>query len=143
MKLLNRKSMPTVAALMQPFPYFAEFNASVADILELMHNHSIRHIPIKQGDNVVGIISERDLRWMKSPAIAIPAADEIPVHHVMTYNPYIVDMSTPLITAVSRMTEEKIGAAIVTSSGRLAGIVTIIDLCRAFGELLEEEYSYS
>ena len=77
MKLLDHNRMPTVAALMQPFPYFAEPNTSVADILKLMHDRNIRHIPIKQGDLVVGIISERDLRWMKSPAIAIPAADEI------------------------------------------------------------------
>jgi CBS domain-containing protein len=143
MKLLDYKRMPTVAALMQPFPYFAEPNASVAHILELMHDHSIRHIPIKQGDLVVGIISERDLRWMKSPAIAIPAADEIPVHHVMTYNPYVVDIDSPLTTVVSKMTEEKIGAAIVTSSGRLAGIITVIDLCRALAELLDTEFSHS
>ncbi len=143
MKLLDHHRMPTVATLMQPFPYFAEPNTSVADILKLMHDHDIRHIPIKQSDLVVGIISERDLRWMKSPAIAIPAADEILVQHVMTYNPYVVDINTSLITVVSKMTEDKIGAAIVTSSGRLAGIVTVIDLCRALAELLATQYSHS
>ncbi|WP_144054359.1 HPP family protein [Pleurocapsa sp. PCC 7319] len=143
MTLLDHKRMPTVATLMQPFPYFAELNDSVARILELMHDHNIRHIPIKQGDRVIGIISERDLRWMKSPAIVIPAADEIPVHHVMTYNPYVVDINTPLTTVISRITKEKIGAAIVTSSGRLAGIVTVIDLCRALAELLDTEFSAS
>ena len=141
MKLLNYEQMPTVAALMQPFPYFAEPKDSVAHIIKLMEDHSIRHIPIKQGDQVVGIISERDLRWMKSPAIVMPDADEIPVHHVMTFNPYVVDINTPLTSVVSEMTEKKIGAAIVTSSGRLVGIVTVIDLCRALGELLESEFS--
>ena len=61
----------------------------------------------------------------------------------MTYNPYVVDINTSLITVVSKMTEDKIGAAIVTSSGRLAGIVTVIDLCRALAELLATQYSHS
>ncbi len=142
MNLLDHNRMPTVAALMQPFPYFAEPHASVADVLRLMHDHNIRHIPIKQGDLVVGIISERDLRWMKSPAITIPAADEILVQHVMTYNPYVVDINTSLITVVSKMTKDKIGATIITSSGRLAGIITVIDLCRALEELLATQFSH-
>ena len=138
MKLLDYKQIPNVAALMQPFPYFAEPDTSVAQILELMKSHDIRHIPIKQGERVVGIVSERDLRWMRSPAIVLPVADEIPVHHVMTFNPYVVEMTTPLTTVISEMTEQKIGAAVVLSSGRLAGIVTVIDICRALGDLLEE-----
>ncbi|MGF1542783.1 MAG: CBS domain-containing protein [Pleurocapsa sp.] len=141
MKLLEYKQMPTVAALMQAFPYFAEPNTSVAYILELMKTHNIRHIPIKYDDRIVGIVSERDLRWMGSPAIALPDTDEIPVHHVMTANPYVVEIDTPLTSVIAEMTDRKLGAAIVVSSGRLAGIVTTIDICRALGELLESEFS--
>lgn len=141
MKLLDYKQMPTVAALMQTFPYFAEPNTSVAHILKLMNSHNIRHVPVKQGDRVIGIVSERDLRWMSSPAIVLPVADEIPVHHVMTSNPYMVEITTPLTIVISEMTERKIGAAIVLSSGRLAGIVTVIDICRALGELLDSKFS--
>ncbi|MGK7896344.1 MAG: CBS domain-containing protein [Xenococcus sp. (in: cyanobacteria)] len=140
MKLLDYKKMPPVAALMQPFPYFAEFNATVAQAVELMKSHNFRHLPIKQNDRVVGIISERDLRWMGNPSLALPATDEIPVSHVMTFNPYLVEIDTPLTTVIAEMTERKIGAAIVTSAGRLAGIVTVIDLCRALRELLDSEF---
>ncbi len=140
MKLLDYKKMPPVAVLMQPFPYFAEPDTSVGQILELMKSHNVRHIPIKQNNRVVGIISERDLRWMGNPSLALPAADEIPVRHVMTFNPYIVEIDMPLTTVISEMTERKIGAAIVVSSGRLAGIVTVIDICRALGEILDSEF---
>lgn len=132
--------MPTVAALMQPFPFFAEPNTSVEKILELMKCHNIRHIPIKQGDRVVGIVSERDLRWMGSPALVLPVTDEIPVHYVMTPNPYTVGIDTPLTDAIFEITQRKIGAAIVLSSGKLAGIISVIDICRALGELLESEF---
>ena len=142
MRLLDYKRMPPVAVLMQPFPYFAEPDTSVAQILELMKSHNVRHIPIKQHDRVVGIISERDLRWMDNQSLAVPAADEIPVLHVMTFNPYIVEIDTPLTTVISEMSERKIGAAIIVSSGRLAGIVTVIDICRALGEILDSEFKY-
>lgn len=140
MNLLDHKQMPTVAALMHSFPYFVAPDSSVADVQKLMKSNNIRHIPVKQKDRVVGIVSERDLRWMKSPAMTLPAPEEIPVHHVMTSNPYMVEITEPLTTVVYEMTERKIGAAIVLCSGRLVGIVTVIDICRALTELLESEF---
>jgi len=140
MKLLDYKQMPSVAVLMQPFPYFAEPDTSVVQIRELMKSHNIRHIPIKQGEHIVGIISERDLRPMDNSAIMPPMTDEIPVRNVMTLNPYVVEIDTPLTTVIFEMTERKIGAVIVLSSGRLAGMVTVIDICRALGELLNSEF---
>jgi CBS domain-containing protein len=142
MKLLDYRQMPTIAALMQPFPFFAKPDTSVANIIELMNEHNIRHIPIKQGDRIVGIVSERDLRWIGNPKIVLPITFDIPVAHVMTYNPYSVDINTPLTDVIMEMTEQKLGAAIVLSAGRLAGIVTTIDICRALGELLESQFSY-
>ncbi len=126
MNLLDRAKAPTVASLMQSFPYFAEPNTSVAEIRELMSRHNIRHVPVKQKDSVMGIVSERDLRWMTSPAITLPVADEIPVHHVMTFNPYTVEIDEPLTNVISEMTERKIGAAIVLSSGKLVTLHSLL-----------------
>ena len=57
-----------------------------------MKEHDIRHVPIKQGEQVVGIISERDLRWMRSPALLLPDPEEIPVAHVQVNNLYTVEI---------------------------------------------------
>ncbi|MCC0178381.1 CBS domain-containing protein [Waterburya agarophytonicola K14] len=56
--------MPSVSAVMRPFPYFADPETSVSRIINMMDEHQIRHLPIKQGDRLVGIVSERDLRWL-------------------------------------------------------------------------------
>ena len=167
--LLDYKKMPTVAALMRPFPYYAEPHTSVARIIELMNNHQIRHVPIKQGaqpkgqgvssdhhltttgnnssspdsQRIIGIVSERDLRWLGNSKLDLPVSHEIPVCHIMTYHPYVADINTPLATVVEEMTKQKIGAAIVTKSDRLAGIVTVIDVCRAFAEILKSEFSHT
>ncbi len=141
MKLSDYQQMPTVAALMKPFPYFACPDDPVAHALKLMKEHNIRHVPIKQGEKVVGIVSERDLRWMGSPAIVLPDPEEIPIHHVQVNNPYTVEITTPLNTVLQQMSERKIGAAVVVKSGQLAGIVTVTDICRALAELLTAQFS--
>ena len=125
MKLSDYNQMPTVAALMKSFPYFAQPDDTVAQIDRLMKEHDIRHIPIKQGGQVIGIVSERDLRWMRSPALLLPDPEEIPVAHVQINNPYTVEITTPLNKVLQEMSERKIGAAVVVKSGELAGRIKI------------------
>ena len=141
MKLSDYQQMPTVAALMRPFPYFARPDEPVAKLFTLMKQHNIRHVPIKQDERVVGIVSERDLRWMGSPAIVLPDPEEIPIAHVQVHSPYTVEITTPLNTVVQEMASRKIGAAVVVQSGELAGIVTVTDICRLLAELLESQFS--
>ena len=141
MKLSDYQQMPTVVALMKPFPYFAEPDEPVARVLTLMKQHNIRHVPIKQEGRVVGIVSERDLRWMGSPAIVLPDPEEIPIHYVQVNNPYTVEITTPLNTVLQEMASRKIGAAVVVKSGELAGIVTVTDICRMLAELLESRFA--
>ena len=141
MKLSDYNQMPTVAAIMKPCPYFAQPEESVAHLLKLMKQHDIRHVPIQKGGRVVGIVSERDLRWMGSPAIVLPDPEEIPIVHVQTNSPYTVEITTPLNTVVQEMAERKIGAAVVVKSGELVGIVTVTDICRVLAGVLESQFS--
>ncbi|MCC0179926.1 CBS domain-containing protein [Waterburya agarophytonicola K14] len=133
--------MPSVSSLMRPFPYFAEPDTTVAQIIQLMDEHQIRHLPIKQNDRIVGIVSERDLHWLKNPQLDFPITSEIPACHVMIYDPYVAEIDTPLPVVIDEMSRQKIGAAIIVRSGKLAGIVTTIDLCQALSELLKDEFS--
>ncbi len=106
--------------------------SELAHVLKLMKQHKIRHVPIKQEGRVVGIVSERDLRWMGSPAIVLPDPEEIPIHHVQVNNPYTVEITAPLNRVLQEMSERKIGAAVVVKSGELAGIVTVTDIAIRF-----------
>ena len=142
MKLLEYQQMPTIAVLMQPFPYFVEPNTSVGQIRDMMQSHNIRHIPIQQKESIVGIVSERDLCRMGNSLEVSSVTAEIPVRNIMTLDPYVVEIDTPLTTVIFEITKRKIGAAIILSSGKLAGIVTVTDVCRAFAELLDSEYKY-
>jgi acetoin utilization protein AcuB len=141
MDLAQHRHMPPVSTLMTAFPYFVGPDDPVARVLELMREHDIRHVPVKQEDRVVGLISESDLRWLTSPRGAAVDPESLRVREVPVPPPYTVDLSAPLGPVLLEMARLHVGSAIVMRSGRLAGIVTEADICRALGGVLERRFS--
>lgn len=125
---------------MTPFPYFVSVDDSVAEARALMDEHGLRHLPVKQGSDVVGLLSRRDLdRWLHPAA---PASDlqRIHIERIMTAYPYCVPWETSLAEVLEKMAETKIGTAVVTKGGRLAGILTLTDVCNLMAELLRDRF---
>jgi CBS domain-containing protein len=123
--------MPLVSALMTPFPYFVRPEDPVSRVRELMQQHGIRHVPVKQEDRVVGLISEADLRTLPAGGGADPLVREL-----QGPDPYVVELSSPLGPVLLEMARRHVGSAIVLRAGRLAGIITETDVCRALAEVL-------
>ena len=102
----------------------------------LMREHRIRHLPVTDGDRLVGIVSDRDVRRaLGRQAATTGAAESIsrrrPVSEVMTADPETVDSSALLDEAARRMIRGKIGALPVTEAGKLVGIITETDILNA------------
>ncbi len=51
---------------------------------------------------------------------------------------YIVDLATPLAAVLRHMATHRIGSAIVTRRGKLAGVLTTNDACRVFADYLDD-----
>lgn len=125
---------------MTPFPYFVVLGDSVAQARALMDEHHLRHLPVKQQNDVVGLLSRRDLdRWVH-PAAPTSDLERIQVERIMTAYPYCVPSKTPLAEVLERMAETRIGTAVVTKGGRLAGIITLTDVCQLMAELLRDRF---
>jgi acetoin utilization protein AcuB len=137
------KKMPSVGSVMTPFPYFVDADASVLDVEQLMREHRIRHVPVEENGNVVGIVSERDLRHLANATS--PPADKarISARDVMTADPYVVPFDTPLNTVAAEMAKRRIGSAIIVHHQKLAGILSVTDVCRILAEILTAEFSRS
>ncbi len=136
----NRKKMPIVGAVMTSFPYFIEVGADVTAIEKLMAQHQIRHLPVQKDGKLVGIVTERDLyHRIKRNA---PAAEKagLTARDFMIDEPYVVGFSTPLSECAAEMARRRIGSAIVVRRGKLAGIISAIDICRIFAEYLNEQF---
>lgn len=109
-------------------------STSVAEAVESMHGHGIRHLPVLERGRLVGLLSDRDL----CPALADadPAGSGALVSDFMTPDPLTVGPRTSVDAAARLMTERKLGCLPVLEDGRLVGVVTKTDLLRALTELL-------
>jgi CBS domain-containing protein len=104
--------------------------ASVARVAGLMRTEAIRHVLVMEGEQLVGVVSDRDVRGLLvdgEPTLS-PSA---PVATVMSEPPVAVDPETPLTEAVRMMLEHKIGALPVLAGGRPVGILTRADALEA------------
>ncbi len=131
--------MPTIKAVMTPFPYSVDVAASLADAREFMRQHQIRHLPVTSAGELVGSISDRDIKLVLGPDFAYPDARKTCVRDAMAADAYIVDMDTGLDGVLAHMAEHHLGAAIVTRRGKLAGIFTVTDACHHFSDFLREQ----
>jgi acetoin utilization protein AcuB len=134
------KREPQVGQLMTECPHTIERDAPLLGARRLMLDHHIRHLPVVHQRDLVGLISDRDIKLVLGPEFDYPNPRELTVADVMVETPYVVDLDTALRTVLRHMADAHIGAAVVTRSGRLAGIFTATDACRHFATWLENQF---
>ncbi len=132
--------MPTVAAVMTPFPYFVDRANSVLRAMQLMDEHEIRHVAVKDGTRLVGIVSRRDIDRLGHPAAPQKDWEATRAERVMTPDPYVVPMDEPLAAVLETMAARRLGTALVLRGDRLAGIVSVTDVCRALAQVLRDRF---
>jgi acetoin utilization protein AcuB len=116
---------------------------SVKQAFLTMRSHRVRHLPVVDGDRLVGIISDRDLRrprWAENIddwTAYYQVTDDITVADVMTKNPEVVHTYDRIVKAVSVFREQRYGALpVLDKDGNLVGILSAQDLLLALEELL-------
>jgi acetoin utilization protein AcuB len=117
---------------------------SVAEALGLLYELDVRHLPVVRGRELVGIISDRDLRSFsevsEDEAIdAVESARSSNVGNFMNTSPVKVDPETGIREVVELMLLHRVGAIPVADldTGDLLGIVSYVDLLRVLQETLE------
>jgi len=106
-------------------------DTTLQDAYRLMQEKGIRHLPVVEGEKLVGVITDRDLRLATSALAPIPFPTGSRVAAVMSRSPLTTDASDPLEEAARTMRERKIGCLPVLDDGRLIGIITGLDLLDA------------
>jgi len=131
-----------VAKRMMRNPVHVDENDSMKKAMDLLREHEIRHLPVlKDGEKLVGIVSERDIKQASpSPATALEIReiyyllDKVKVKQIMTRRPYTISSTAPIEEAALIMREKKIGCLPVLEEGKLVGILTETDILDAFIE---------
>ena len=130
---------PLLKTAMTPFPYAVDIEAPILEARRMMVEHQVHHLPVVRAHDLVGIISDRDIKLILGPELAYPNPKELRVEDAYMADCYAVDINTKLVEVVKHMADHHIGATVVTRNGQLAGIFTVVDACRVCAELLDDE----
>jgi len=133
------KSIPKVQKYMTTAPISTDRQETIASAHQRMREHGIRHLPVVEGDRLVGIVSQGDLHLIET--LPDVDAETVTVDDAMTPNPYTVSPDAALHEVVAEMAEHKYGSALVTQNGKVVGVFTTVDAMRALAELLQGRLS--
>lgn len=132
------RDVPRLKDIMTPFPYSVDAEAPIEQAIEFLRTHKIRHLPVTTKGALTSVVSDRDIKLVLGPDFAYPNSRDLKVRDAMVKDCYIVDLSTPLSAVVRHMATQRIGSAVVTRRGKLAGVFTTSDACRAFADYLDD-----
>lgn len=118
-----------------PYPVTAREDSSIDELLDIVKNLKVRHIPIMSDGKITGIVSERDLRIVS----ALSAREKFLVraNDLMTPDPVTFQNDTSIEDVILEMSEKKIGSVLVANkNGDLQGIFTVTDALDVLVEIL-------
>jgi acetoin utilization protein AcuB len=120
-------------------------DTSMLDARCLMLSQHFRHLLVTEDGQLVGIVTDRDIRLnLPSQATSLSVWEinhlltTLTVGQVMTESVITVGPDRDAVDAAHLMLDHKIGALPVTDAGRLIGIVTETDMLRAFVRSVNE-----
>jgi acetoin utilization protein AcuB len=134
-----------VEEVMSRDPYAAAVTNTVRQVLRILTEADVRHVPVVENHALVGIVSDRDLRALSPGALAefaqqaeIERALSQPIANLMNTDVVYVRAEDELVDAVDLMIDHKIGAVPVVEvdNMKLVGIVSYVDVLRAAREFL-------
>jgi acetoin utilization protein AcuB len=120
-------------------PVVVDITGTVQDAADVVFASEVRHVPVVDQGNLVGMVSDRDIRtYTLTRAEQIIRPDEAQAHlganvcTVMRTDVISVQIDTPVADIVDILLRERIGAVPVLqiASRQLLGMVSYIDVLR-------------
>jgi CBS domain-containing protein len=141
----GKYSWMKVADVMTKDPLTVATSETIGEADELMNTNKIRQLPVIEGKELVGIVTDRDIRsFLAGSLLESPVAREralnTTVREIMTTEPITLAADDDLQEAVELLIEQKVGGIpVVDEAEGLVGIVTYVDVLRCFLNRLQED----
>ena len=128
----NKIKNLSVEEFTTPCPEVVSPDKKLVELEQLIKTKNFRHIPVQEGDKIVGIISERDIfsAYRSNNTSKMTAGD------IMQKEPYIIPCYTKLSEVAFYMSKNKYGSALVITANGDLGIFTSTDALNALVEVL-------
>lgn len=107
---------------------------NLRDVSEIFRKEKIRHIPVMDGHELIGIISRNDVMRLSFGGVFMAEAEEqtildmLTVEQIMSHKPRCVEHDTPIGAVARILVDEKFHSLPVLKNGELKGIVTSTDI---------------
>jgi acetoin utilization protein AcuB len=138
----------TARELMTSNPTTVTPRTTIAEAWDLMHELDIRHLPVVDGEALVGMLSDRDLGALDAGRLLTEeGADALrrrltrPGVEAMSSDVVAAEPETEVSELVTLLLEHKVGAipVVVPDTQQLVGIVSYIDVLRLLHDVLETD----
>jgi CBS domain-containing protein len=110
-----------------------------------MDQFHFRHLPVVNGDQLIGLVSRSDLLHASSSFLSDKATErdkvihELPVEKIMQHDVVTVSPADSLVDAARLLWQGRLGCLPVVEDGdKLVGIVTPADFLKLFVRLLDK-----
>lgn len=129
-----------VCSIMTKDPVTASSTASLDEVMRQMDECDVRHLPIVEGEKIVGVLSDRDLLsstgWLPEDG-----RDEAPrtAGDLLQKRPVTCSPDDSVVMVAVDLTSRMIGCLPVIEDGRLVGIVTEMDMLHTYLDLCTKE----
>ena len=123
----------TVGALMTPQPLTIGRQQSLSTAHRLMRDHHVRHLPVLEHGELIGVVSQRDLYFLETIR-GIDLDDDL-VEDAMTTDTYAIEPDAPISSVARQMARYRYGCAVVVERGKVIGIFTATDALRLVSTL--------
>ncbi len=106
--------------------------ASLQEAIELMRKNSIRHLPVVHNEELVGWVSEADIRG----AYLASLIEDVRIKDIMIKDPITIGPDDTLEDAAKILYRHGIGGLPVVEGKKIVGVITVTDILGAFIELM-------
>lgn len=132
------KAMPTISKFMTTLPHTVGTDTTLDKAEKMMNEYRVRHLPVLHGGELVGILTDRDIKMVETFKDVNPK--EVKVEDAYTPDPFIVSPHSQLAEVCDQMAHHKYSCVLVVDNKKLVGIFTWVDALNAMKELLGQRY---
>lgn len=111
---------------------------NLKEAVSCMEIEGVRHLPVTLDGEVIGILSERDIK----SALGLIGIDPVKtlIVDICKDAVYSVDPDTHLDIVADTMAQKHYGSAVVMQNNKLVGIITMVDICKALSFIINERF---
>lgn len=135
----------TIRDIMSPTVETAAPEETVLDARDRFRESGFRHLPIVEGERLLGVVSDRDVLRAAGPSLGLSEYDEDAgpnvdrtLREIMSRYTITADLTMSVQEAADTMLRHDVSALPVIDDGRLVGIVTTADVLRMAAGLARE-----